>query len=331
MLQGLQILRNKTLKLILNAIDQLYRSKLVRSPPRQRTLILNLHRINPYNDQFSEALHPRVFEEVLKFLKRNFSISTFLDIYSNNESKTLPRIVFSFDDGYYDFVEFAVPILNKYGVSCNMNLIGESIVSGNPPFTGKLSATLRCLSDKQLSELNIFNMKGRYSIEEGKLLFRNRLSNYLKSMSVASRQEIIERSSPWFAQALVDCEFSIKDRMIKSCELKYLEGYELGSHSFSHESMAYQTDEFFRNDFIRSKKQFKELEIRHLIYAFPNGSFNDSQIDFLHENGIRDVLLVDASKSQLRRNLDGTSWGRYGFHAKTIEEAKFKILYKSIF
>jgi len=46
-------------------------------------------------------------------------VSTF---HSLLEVDTRPAVVLSFDDGYQDFVEYAMPVLAKHGVKVNFNV-----------------------------------------------------------------------------------------------------------------------------------------------------------------------------------------------------------------
>jgi peptidoglycan/xylan/chitin deacetylase (PgdA/CDA1 family) len=70
--------------------------------------------------------------------------------------------------------------------------------------------------------------------------------------------------------------------------------HEIGVHSFTHESMGFESDKFFQDDFHQCRSYFSEtLNLPLDIYAFPNGSYRDSQVDYLLCNGMRHILLVD--------------------------------------
>jgi hypothetical protein len=57
------------------------------------------------------------------------------------------------------------------------------------------------------------------------------------------------------------------------------------------------------------------------IYAFPNGSYREEQIEIVRESGVQHVLLVGQNFE------NGTSpHKRFRFDAKTFSEARFKAL-----
>ena len=56
----------------------------------------------------------------------------------------------------------------------------------------------------------------------------------------------------------------------------------IGAHSFSHESMGYESDSFFRADLMQCRNFFEQqLRLPLDAYAFPNGSYRPEQIQAL--------------------------------------------------
>ena len=69
--------------------------------------------------------------------------------------------------------------------------------------------------------------------------------------------------------------------------------YQVGAHSYSHESMGYEDDAFFHEDLIRCANFFRDhLQLPMDVYAFSNGSFRPNQVEALLAQGVRHVLLV---------------------------------------
>src|SRR5438128_1432440 len=104
-------------------------------------VVLNLHRVSPHGNAYWPPMHPTVFEDLLRFLSDRFEVTTFREIRQNRQRR--PLAVLSFDDGYYDFVEYAAPLLAKYGLSANQNVIPECVISGLPPWNIQLSDFLQ--------------------------------------------------------------------------------------------------------------------------------------------------------------------------------------------
>lgn len=74
--------------------------------------------------------------------------------------------------------------------------------------------------------------------------------------------------------------------------------HEVGSHSHSHESMGYETNEYFQADFERSRAWLAGRGLPCDIYAFPNGSYRDEQVRWLIDQNVRHTLLVDETFSR---------------------------------
>jgi len=70
----------------------------------------------------SEAIPPLLFEQHLEFMSSIFNIITLRELYQGIVNHDLPQnpLVISFDDGYQDTYEFALPIFKKYGVAATV-------------------------------------------------------------------------------------------------------------------------------------------------------------------------------------------------------------------
>ena len=93
-------------------------------------IILNLHRVAKNDGSAYAPLQPYLFEELLKFIKNNFEVTTFANIRENTKK---PKMILSFDDGYKDFIDIACPFLYKYGIKVNQNIIPSCIEDQLPP------------------------------------------------------------------------------------------------------------------------------------------------------------------------------------------------------
>jgi peptidoglycan/xylan/chitin deacetylase (PgdA/CDA1 family) len=98
--------------------------------------------------------------------------------------------------------------------------------------------------------------------------------------------------------------------------------HEIGAHSYYHSTMEFETDEYFYNDLLKCKLYFdKVLNMPLLIYAFPNGSYRNSQIKIATELGCKFILLVDGEFSKASVSVHK----RFGFTADSRREAYFRL------
>jgi peptidoglycan/xylan/chitin deacetylase (PgdA/CDA1 family) len=75
-------------------------------------------------------------------------------------------------------------------------------------------------------------------------------------------------------------------------------GHEIGSHSYSHESMEFVDDDDFVEDFERCRRVLAEVNCDATVYAFPNGSYRQHQIELLRDLGVLHMLLVGERPSR---------------------------------
>ena len=106
---------------------QLLRRRLDRVRAAGVTTVLNLHRVAPVDGSSYAPLAPALFEDLLAFVTREFSVVTFSEL---GETSSKPKLVLSFDDGYRDFVTHAVPAMKRHGVRANQNIIPRCVETG---------------------------------------------------------------------------------------------------------------------------------------------------------------------------------------------------------
>ena len=68
-----------------------------------------------------------------------------------------PKLIFSFDDGYYDFIEYALPVLTKYGLRCNHNVVNSCLNDNHVIWTQKLNDVFNHLKNNQLTSVPVLD------------------------------------------------------------------------------------------------------------------------------------------------------------------------------
>lgn len=96
--------------------------------------ILNLHRVAPPDGSAYAPLSPRLYEYLLRFVRKHFEPVTIAELDRPSASGR-PRLIISFDDGHADFATYAVPLIEKYGIRANQNIIAECVETGLPPLS----------------------------------------------------------------------------------------------------------------------------------------------------------------------------------------------------
>jgi peptidoglycan/xylan/chitin deacetylase (PgdA/CDA1 family) len=284
-------------------------------------VVLNLHQVTPTPNPFWPGLHPNLLDELVQYAARRFEVVTISELARLPQSckRKRPRLAFSFDDGYQDFLEHAVPILDRHGVRVNQNVITGCVASGLPPWNVLMYDFLLAAPPTLLRELRIpgFHRSVPRSLPE-RASYGVALSAYLKRRPRAEREPLLQS----LRDAMDRVDFP-RTRMMSVAEVKSIAArHEIGSHSHSHESMALESDGFFREDFAASRSFFERtLDLPLTIYAFPNGSSRPEQVRHLLNEGLQYVLLVG---EQLVRPVSSRVVPRITFYARSAPEARLR-------
>ena len=283
--------------------------------------ILNLHRVCRDDGSSYKPLEPAIFEELLRFLVKNFTLTTFGDLVESNLTKEFnkPLLIISFDDGYKDFIDVTVPILFKYKIKVNQNLIPECVDSGDPPLNVLMQDFIGKASDSELRNINIPGFEVGQKLDN-RIQIGLRISKYIKNKSM-SEQRIIKEKFLEVAGNLPSFKGTPMMNIDDVRELTQL--HEFGAHSYSHASMEFENDSYVLDDLIKCKDWFNDnLGQKVDIYAFPNGSFKTNHIQLAKDCGYKHILLVNDLFSSLETEVHH----RFGFYAENNLEMKFRAL-----
>ncbi len=268
---------------------------------RDFLVIMNLHQISPHSNPYWPALRPHIFEDLLLFVKKHFRVVLFRDLEAAaaTPASGKPLAILSFDDGYYDFIEYAVPLLDKHKLTANMNVIPACVESGQAMWNVQLYDFLNAAPRKLINEIRLPDFGGKLADdgEQAKVQYGLKISRYLKNRPHRERETLWQKLTPLMQKN----NFPQTRMMTRSEVLQIAARHEVGVHSFSHESMEFESEDFFARDLERCRAYFQHtLRLPLEIYAFPNGSFRPRQIEILRQNGIRHALLVGEDYAQSR-------------------------------
>ncbi len=277
-----------------------------------RSIILNLHRVAKRDRSAYRPLDPRLFEDLIVFLQKDFHI---VPLSALDEPTRRPKVVLSFDDGYRDFIEMTAPILDKFRIRANQNVIPRCIETGLPPIT--------VLAQDFIGRAPAAVVRGVHAPGFGPLepteACSRGLVNFIKGKSHDEQDRIFDVLYPQFS---AEQSFQPTLMMTKEHVRQISLYHDIGAHSFAHASMGVETDDYFRSDLAKCKEYMRaELGLPMLIYAFPNGSYRHKQLAIALEGGLRHVLVVDndfAGNSAIHK--------RFGFDAAIPCEVRFRAL-----
>jgi peptidoglycan/xylan/chitin deacetylase (PgdA/CDA1 family) len=281
--------------------------------------VLNLHQVSPHENPFWSPLKPEIFDDLLAFLKENFEVVLFREIEEVKSEK--PLAVLSFDDGYYNFYEFAAPLLKKHELRANMNIIPSCVETGAAMWNIRLYDFLNSAPKILIDEIELPGFEHRLTGENfaAKVQYGLKISRFLKNRPRAEREKLWRQIGD-----LIDNSNFSRTRMMNRDEIEEIAAvHEIGVHSFSHESMEFESDAFFEDDFKKCAEYFEnDLGLPLEIYAFPNGSYRKEQIAALQARGIKHILLVGEDYARKGKSV----FPRFTIYGSSKIETRFQAL-----
>ncbi len=280
--------------------------------------ILNLHRVCAADSSTYRPLDPKLFEQLLIFLRNNFTLLTLGELAEWWPMRaTKPPLILSFDDGYKDFIEVTAPLLEKHGIKVNQNIIPACVESGQPPLNVMIQDFIGKATQTELGRLEIpgCSLDARTAERES---MGWRVSHFLKNRPDAEQREIAKSVFEQLGEEMT----RYATPMMTLAEISELKNvHEFGAHSYSHANLGVETDDYAAEDFRKCKDWFKKhLAMPVSIYAFPNGSYKVQHISLAQDAGFEHVLLVNDRFSEPK----GSIHERFGFDARSAAEMRFK-------
>ena len=276
--------------------------------------IMNLHRVHPEPSPYWPPIHPDDLDWLIRRLKR---LGTFVDIREVAAVPVIDRariFALSFDDGYADYLEFALPVLESHGVPSNLNVIADSVLSGQPIWSARLYEALAGIEGDRVSIINDLMPEmpvGHLTGSPEHIGFG--ISNHLRRLPLTERILAIE------AIEAISKHDKRRLRALTIAEVKALpSSVHVGAHGGTHEPMTAASIDVFLDDFAMCRDLFQNhLCLPLTTYAFPLGGYRQDQVDVLLREGVSQVLVVDelATRGGIpllsRLTVGGTAKGQY--------------------
>jgi peptidoglycan/xylan/chitin deacetylase (PgdA/CDA1 family) len=248
--------------------------------------VLNYHNFSKFNNYKvirGKLLESNVgnFDKQIGFLNNNFNFCYPTEFFEDREFVKGLNILVTFDDGYVDNFNIALPVLKKHKAKCIFFIVTNII--------GKNS----WLWHDRVHYLMNQDKLGDFDAE--KVLFdMNKGIKVSRSFLNAVDKEPIEEDLPrlmmnWNeVKTLYDC------------------GFKIGSHTSNHTILKFVDDES-QDDEIKCsiEKLDKELSITTNLFAQPNGLLGENTLKILKKRGIKYAFsTIRGSNKQSQNKLE---------------------------
>lgn len=268
----------------------------------RRIRVLCYHRVEDISTDFNMlAVKPQNFRKQMEYLKENYDILRLDDINENIENEgSRDAVVITFDDGYYDLLSHAYPILERYEIPATMFIATGNIGTGRENWTDSI---IRALFDytvyHESFELEDDFISGQWytrSIQE-RLDLYTVLREIFRHISGEKKHDYEKKLLAW---ADLSLEKGRNDRrMLSVKELKILSQKPLitiGAHSVTHPSLKWISLEEQKYELFESKKVLERITGQEInLFAYPFGTkddYTEQTIDLLKECGYKKAVTV---------------------------------------
>jgi peptidoglycan/xylan/chitin deacetylase (PgdA/CDA1 family) len=233
-----------------------------------RLSILIYHRVLAQPDSlFPGEVDAAVFERHLDLLKRFFNVIPLLEASQRLRNGSLPRraACITFDDGYADNEEVALPILQRHGLRACF-FVATGYLDGGQMWNDVVIEHVRHATGTQL-DMSVCGL-GRFAIDNLGLKAKAiaDILNALKYLPFEQRQALVHPLRSTHAEQ--------PNLMMSRLQVLALHraGMEIGAHTVTHPILATMSDQAARADMGYGKRQLEDIigtPVR--LFAYPNG------------------------------------------------------------
>jgi peptidoglycan/xylan/chitin deacetylase (PgdA/CDA1 family) len=240
---------------------------ILRLQKKGRITVLCFHRITYETDLSYPPMQPHVFEGIIKYCIKHYQ---FIRPEEINIPTKKSKLLLTFDDGYADFIDYAMPIIEQYQIPCIMSIVSDTVKTGKPFWTQRIGALINNsivtnvpISDP-LSKNNI--IATAESAENISLMLFDKLITLKKE----AREE-------WLYSQEIGREIYYPKMLDKSQVIELdKKGVIFASHSKTHAYMPSEAEQgnfdFITEELIQSKKYIEQLLNKPCnIYSAPSG------------------------------------------------------------
>ncbi len=258
---------------------------------RDGSFIFFGHRVGESVEGYLGVLRPAWLESQLEYLTRHFEIiglDTLVSCFENGTRVPPRTAVLTFDDGFRDTYDVALPLLERFGVRATVFVVTGSLADGQLPWSQRLGVLFERTQNVEVLHV----MLGATPVSLRTPSERRRAYGSVKSTISGyprrERNRVIEEFT-----RLLRVE-PPRDRMMTWDHAREAAaaGHTIGAHTFSHALLARVAKQEAEEEMLVSLDQVREqLGIERPHFCFPAGSVDGDLIRSARRLGFRSSFL----------------------------------------
>jgi peptidoglycan/xylan/chitin deacetylase (PgdA/CDA1 family) len=275
---------------------------------KRNPIILNYHRVlSPaaHNEAVPAGMvvRPQTFTKHLRYLKRRYrvvSMEQLIESRERNEPTGRPLCAITFDDGWRDNYDEALPLLRRYGLPATLFISTGFMGNGQTPWFYRVGHVLhalaavsddRCAALRSNAHLNL--PAALVDWLAGSTLQRQRdiedVIEGMKTLPGAELESVVERLRLLLASAGQNVNGN-DAAMLNWAQLREMasSSVEIGSHGLTHMILTQIPLETVKSELQESKSCIEE-QLRQSVggFSYPNGDYSEEIEALVRASGYR--------------------------------------------
>lgn len=259
------------------------------------------HRILDDDEQepfdFGLGVSRRRFEEQLAFFRERFHLCTVRDalkIQVSGDWPERPLLSITFDDGYLDNIELALPLLHRHGCPATF-FICTGPIESDLPFWWDLVIAMAGRREQREWQQLLEKLDFMADFTDPKDELQAALGR-LWQMPFETIKTLLDYPSSLDAEVSADCP----PRMNKGHLQVLLDhGMELAAHTHNHPNLTKETDETIRSEIVLSRSRLEAWTGEEITgFATPHGFVDDRVKRLCAEEGVAYIASTDSGANR---------------------------------
>jgi peptidoglycan/xylan/chitin deacetylase (PgdA/CDA1 family) len=297
------------------------------SSNQNKLLIIAYHRVLTTPDPLQKSIvDSKRFNWQMKTLSRQFNVLPLTEAARRLASGKLPSrsVCITFDDGYADNFEVAMPILKKWKLPATF-FVSTGFLDGGRMWNDTVIESVRGAkgSELDLTQLNL----GKYDIGNNNTRMKSisAVLNQLKYLPLSERLNMVEKIAETIGTELPD------NLMMTATQVAQLSQYgmEIGSHTVNHPILNSIPLEQAQKEIMQGKVELEDIISDKVVsFAYPNGrpgqDYNSSHVDAVRKAGF--LVSVSTAWGVAKTGVDPLQLPRIGSWESTPNRFSLRLL-----
>ena len=245
--------------------------------------IVLFHRVSPDPDPCWSPLMPLQFERTIQLLSKHYTFYSLDQLLEQKIPIKKNACCVVFDDGFYDFKVYALPVLVKYKVPVTLFVPTDAIDNNRPIWTSAIdNIVLNTDKSKNNSEIIIGNEKVILKLLSDKSLFNTAtaIKNNLMYYETEQRDLIIKNTKDLLSDGKIPDHPMLSWGDIKEMRAMYPALINIQSHTHTHPFLPALNNSKIETELETSRnilmsKNFNTID----KVAYPVGGYDSKTID----------------------------------------------------